>query len=77
MEVFLTIDVRLPDAEVENIVFDEWGNAEVTLSAGGVLAKCSIDAMGSDHGTIRDALLSLAGVQIIKAGQKPQRKWRV
>ena len=60
MEVTFTIEISLPDVEVENIVFDEWGNADITLSAGGNHAKCRMDASGCDHNSIQDALLSLA-----------------
>ena len=51
MEVSFTIQVRLPDVEIKSIVFDECGNADVLLSAGGVEAKYQIDASGSDHGS--------------------------
>jgi hypothetical protein len=69
MEVSFTIQVRLPDVEIKSIVFDECGNADVLLSAGGVEAKCQIDAAGSDHGSVLDAVLSLAGVKIAKIDQ--------
>ena len=64
MEVSFTIEVRIPNIEIESIIFDERGNADVTISADGVQEKCSLDATGSDHGTIMRALLSLAGVHI-------------
>lgn len=64
MDVSFTVEVRLPEVEIKSIVLDEWGNADILLSAGGVQAKCRIDANGCDHDSIRDALLSLAGIFI-------------
>lgn len=64
MEVNLAIRVSLPDVEIDSIVFDEAGNAEVVLSSGGAQARCHFDATGSDHGTVKAALLFLAGVRI-------------
>lgn len=64
MEVCFTIEVRLPEIEIESIVVDEWGNADILLSADGVKANCRIDASGCDHNSIQDALLSLAGIYI-------------
>lgn len=64
MEVSFTIEVRLPEIEVQSIVFDDWGNADIVLSAGSSRAQCRIAAGGSDHNSIQDALLSLAGIYI-------------
>ncbi len=64
MDVSFTVEVRLPEVEIKSIVLDEWGNADILLSAAGVQAKCRMDASGFDHGSIRDALLSLAGIYI-------------
>ena len=64
MEVSFTIEVRLPEVEIESIIFDEWGNYDILLSAAGAQAKCRIDASGCDHNSIQDALLSLAGIYI-------------
>ena len=64
MEVTFTIEVKLPEVTVENVVVDGRGNADFVLSAAGVQVKCFLDAAGSDHGTILDALLTLAGIHI-------------
>lgn len=64
MEVSFTIEVRCPNVEIESVVVDERGNADLTLSADGVKAKCRVDADGRSHGTIEDALLSLAHIHI-------------
>ncbi len=64
MDVSFTIEVRLPKIEIESIVFDDWGNAEILLSVGSSRAKCRIDASGCDRNSIQDALLSLAGIYI-------------
>jgi hypothetical protein len=67
MEISLTIEVKLPDVEIDSIVFDEAGNATITLSWAGAQSKCWIDAGGSDHGSINDALISLAGILIAQS----------
>jgi hypothetical protein len=64
MEVTFTIEVRLPEVKIESIDFDEWGNAEISLSAGLMQARCRMSAAGNDHASLERALLSLAGLQI-------------
>jgi hypothetical protein len=49
------------EAEVVSVAPDGDGNIEVTLSANGREAKMRYDAAGKDHGTLRDALIWLAG----------------
>lgn len=59
MEVPVTTKIRLPKVQIESVIFDADGNADVVLSLGGAQAKCRIDA-GSGHGTFNAALLFLA-----------------
>ncbi len=64
MEVSFTIEVRFANVEIESVVVDEVGNADLTLSSEGVKAKYRVGANGHSLGTIEDALLSLAGIHI-------------
>jgi hypothetical protein len=71
MEVSFIVSVKLPDVNIERITIDALGNTDIVLSAGGLTAKCQIDADGSDYGSIYDALLCLAGIHIDNVYQRP------
>ncbi len=66
MKVSFTIQIELSDVEIESIVPDGKGKVELVLSSGGVQARCQTDEAMSDYGPVNEALLSLAGIQIMK-----------
>lgn len=71
MKISFTVEITLPDVQMDSIVPDEAGGFTLTLSSGGRQAECHFDETGSDHGSAYDALLSLSGVHIEKIDQKP------